>query len=418
MTAAAYDGVELFGGPGGTSLAAQRLGLHLLGVENDAAACATRRAAGHPTLQADVLKVDPAPFVGCAWEVGSPPCQPFSQAGKGSGRRQLDLLLRAVARLGQGQWPAAEIEATHDPRTALVLEPLRWAMVCEPQRVMLEQVPGVLPVWEAMAVVLRSLGYTTWTGKLQAEEYGVAQTRERAILMARRDGKPVAPPAPTHRAYSPFLPDGGRYGDGTGSLFGDDLLPWVSMADALGWGMTARPGMTVACSRDSGGPDKEKVGGSAARAVLYAERDAGRWRVNTGRDWKEGGTREDAQSFDPEARPAPAVDTKGRWQVSAVVAERLNDQTGTPVDLEWPDNRPATVVAGRDLVQHPGATANRHNDSTKSRNDGIRVTLEEAAALQGFPDGYPWQGNRSKRFQQVGNAVPPPLAEAVLRALL
>jgi DNA (cytosine-5)-methyltransferase 1 len=77
----------------------------------------------------------------------------------------------------------------------------------------------------------------------------------------------VAPPAPTHSRYYPRTPE----------KLDESVARWVSMADALGWGMTARPYPTIACSRTTGGPDKEKVGGSAARASIYAEQAAGRW---------------------------------------------------------------------------------------------------------------------------------------------
>lgn len=46
--------VDLFAGPGGWDEAAATLGLRPLGIELDAAACATRAAAGHLTVRADV----------------------------------------------------------------------------------------------------------------------------------------------------------------------------------------------------------------------------------------------------------------------------------------------------------------------------------------------------------------------------
>jgi DNA (cytosine-5)-methyltransferase 1 len=47
----------------------------------------------------------------------------------------------------------------------------------------------------------------------------------------------------------------------------------------------------------------------------------------------------------------------------------------------------------------------------------IRLTVRDALILQGFPPDYPVQGSRSKQFEQVGNAVPPPLAAHIIAAL-
>ncbi len=47
-----------------------------------------------------------------------------------------------------------------------------------------------------------------------------------------------------------------------------------------------------------------------------------------------------------------------------------------------------------------------------------RVTVQEALILQGFPADWPVQGTVEEQYTQAGNAVPPPLAEAVARLVL
>ena len=45
------------------------------------------------------------------------------------------------------------------------------------------------------------------------------------------------------------------------------------------------------------------------------------------------------------------------------------------------------------------------------------MTPREAGRLQGFPDGFRFRGTRWDVRSQIGNAVPPPLGEAIGRAI-
>lgn len=46
------------------------------------------------------------------------------------------------------------------------------------------------------------------------------------------------------------------------------------------------------------------------------------------------------------------------------------------------------------------------------------ITPREAARIQGFPDWFTFEGNKSSVRRQIGNAVPPPMAFAVAKAIM
>lgn len=442
--------IDGFAGPGGWDLGLRACGREAIGIEKDAAACATRAAAGLRTIRADMTNY---PLVQLGGMVDglilSPPCPDFSAAG-----------LRAGIAGESGR---------------LMAQVLLWVEALAPLWVACEQVPPALDWWEAYAATLRVWGYRTWVGILNAADFGVPQTRRRAFLLAHLERQPQ-PPHPTHDR-APMQP-----------LFGAELKPWVSMAEALGWQGSASAGFARRDDRgDSPNGYRERDMRSEGEPAFALTEKARSWVVNTGRDWKEGGSRADAQEV-PLSEPAPTLDGDGKWQLRerqakgtvrgedepamTITASADNgnfrfvrapdeyrppnpeehaacpecgcewdyhDADGfcagpcgggrchgrqflrehAPRDPDWPHKRPATTVAGDPRIAQPGHKNEVASPDSPGRMEGaIRLGIRDALLLQSFPADFPVQGTKTKQFEQVGNAVPPLLAAAILKELL
>lgn len=476
--------LDLFAGPGGWSEGLRMLGLQDVGLEWDESACKTRAAAGHLTVRVDVSSFVLTPIIGRIWgAIFSPPCTKFSAAGKQFGLKVMGLLADGIKRMFRGDdcrqelrdqiYPAAlaEQQAANAKRrkpwtqdkveaaarddafaTVLILEPARYlhALIAGDtsdgiplEWAAFEQVPGVLPLWKVYAEELRRLGWNVWTGVLNAANYGVPQTRERAVLIASSVRRVSAPDA-THDKRPAH------------DLFGDCLKPWISMAQALD--LAASDIINTRGDRKTPGGNNFPV-------------DAPSWALTEkARSWIRH-INQDQQPTDPHAAPAPADESGSQWALKhnaranatvrtvdepaatlafgharndyewilrtgnntmkhsrtgsrrgeggVVAYERGTDQPAPTLDTnvgnKWTLHRPATTVCATDRIAPPGHRDRSPNgESQFASPDTVRITVPEAAILQSFPIDYPWQGTRTKQFEQVGNAWCPRAAAAVI----
>lgn len=467
MTAATahIKALDLFAGTG-WGVACQWLGIKEAGVEIMDEAVATRTANGMETIYRDVwdgLELTEEQHRKAHGSYGlliaSPPCQTFSLAGKGSGRAALNEVLEAIEL--HAYKDAVMLKAfgeKHDPRTALVLTPLAYVWRDMPRLVALEQVPTVLPVWEACSEVMREWGYEVKVEILNAEQYGVPQTRKRAILVARRGGA-VHMPIPTHSKYYSTNP----------TKLDPGVHKWISMAEALGWGARDQPSHTVTAGVH-GPTDRWASGGSSVRKALDAKIGGPDWIDKPNQDVDSRTTY--AQRFDVEDVAAiqtypTAIKNMGKGMVERYGARpgRTGDQPAftvranaggmepggfilqeadgttrklSPDEASALQSYPGYVAASGTSCQvvdprptsHPAPTitgagnaefGNRPNRASKAGDRdpaGRRLTPGESSALQTFEHPFVWCGTKTKQFLQIGNAVPPVLAEAVLAALI
>jgi DNA (cytosine-5)-methyltransferase 1 len=435
--------LDLFAGTG-WGVGCQWLGIEENGVEIMPEAIATREANGMNTIYEDVWEGIRGTTLGFDYEllIASPPCPTFSAAGAGAGRLVMPQILELIE---TGDYHRGDIlhefGEDHDLKTALVLTPLVHIQRDRPSYVVLEQVPPVLPIWEAAAAEMRKMGYSVVTGILTAEQYGVPQTRRRAILIGRLDGIEAVMPRPTHSQY--YTRDPKRLDEG--------VLPWVSMADAMGWseGYLGFP-------RRSDGLAEVEIGGVAYRARdLRSVDEPSQTVTEKSRSWKRwgyeerpaptvtggGGKASGIEIFDQQSRKklvaeidagraqgngrvvnpktpldpirltvdeAAALQSYPKFAVKkmgAGMVERYGDRPGRST------SEPAFTLRASAGGMEPGGFVWKHDDGSTRR-----MVPEEAARLQSYPE-FVWCGSKSKQFLQVGNAVPPVLAAAILSTL-
>lgn len=388
--------IDLCAGAGGLSLGLHESGFDVLGVERDGDAWRTHRENVGPCRLADIFDYhhyDKAVLVG-----GGIPCQPFSLAGKGEGMGRKDgTAFRELIRIGQ--------ESSAD---VLLIENVRG---------LLARKHGESPVIEVIQEAMRAAGYWPTYTVLDAADFGVPQHRDRLFVVAFRHLEALIEfrwPEATH---------------------GPGLLPWVSVRQALnlGGGQFAHglpegaaswqgmrslnvdePATAVgAFSR----PEKLNPLDSPSPCIMASEQ---RGALNFGSRGAKTKPRRATDILNPALalldRPASTVSAGGTAAGGAEPFPNQAYRDGLQAELAEAGilDRPATTVDTHLKV----ARAGRSGRAGESQQVGaVRLTVEQLAILQDFPPGFSFHGNATSQHRQVGNAVPPRLAEAVGRQI-
>ncbi len=367
--------VDMFCGAGGLSEGFRRAGYRtVLAVDADSHAMRTYRL-NHPEVDdGAMLTRDIRGFRDEAEEirkiigdvqidvlVGGPPCQGFSRAG-----------LRAKAAHGAPK-------ASEDERNHLYQELVDLLQVLRPRAMVMENVPGMGEVKyqdgstfvDAARDAMEAAGYSTTTWLLNAASYGVAQERIRRIIVGVRDGDaPMSPPRPTHHA--PSL-----------QHIVDSLLDGVEQsAVTLGEHLADLPQLKAA-----EGKNIVAVGGRLLTGHVA--------RFNNDADLERYGEIEAGESYTKLITRKPGL-------------KIYEDESFPDKYFKMPANRPA-----RTIVAHLQRDGNGYIHPHQVRS----ITPREAARLQSFNDDYLFTGPIGQVYRQVGNAVPPLLAEAIGRHL-
>ena len=345
--------VDLFAGPGGWDIAARDLGLDPIGIELSASACATRAANGLATIRASVADYPPERFGHITGLIASPPCPLFSSAGSGAGRALIAEICAAVTDALAGQ-PLAPHRTILEAMTSPTIA-LEASLTAEPAR----WIAATRPEWIAMEQVPAVLPiWRHYAHHLRAAGYsawaGILSAEQYGAPQTRRRAVLIA--SRTRNVTRPE-PTHQRFEPGTAAGAADECHPSLFS-----------PGLAPWISMADALATTEPFSKPAPTITASLDNGNKRWTVNTHTDQRPDGTTQER----PLAAPAPTLTGKsgGQWTMA------LEDDTPT-----------------------------------------IRLTTEQAAALQTFPPAYRFAGTKTAVFQQIGNAVPPTLARHILTAV-
>lgn len=354
--------VDLFAGAGGLSV-----GAHLAGsavsasLEFNAVACETLRR--NPMYHGEVIEGDVCKFSGDELRaiggvkksdrliiVGGPPCQPFSKAAYWTEDGADAAYRRARADGLDIEKPAAPTKIKEDARRDLVREYWRLVEESNADGFVFENVPSIKhprnrPIYDALVRSAQEAGFEVAEGVVNAATYGVAQARERVVVIGSKKKKPLIP-AMTH------------------SLDGNGLPLAVTAGEAL-------KGLGVKKYFE---PEEVITG----RWAKHLEEVPPGWNYKAHTAWAN--------------HPNPTFVAETRfWNFL----------------LKLSKNRPSWTLAAS-----PGPwTGPFHWDSR-------RLRTIEMLALQGFPLDYEVAGPRRERVRQMGNAVPVPVAQMMVRSVM
>lgn len=265
-----------------------------------------------------------------------------------------------------------------DERSGLFRHYLRIVRELMPKTVVIENVTGLLSMPRAVREIHRRLGdigYSVEHRVLKAEEYGVPQERRRVFFVAVREGLPIAFPAPSHGG--PGQPRLNTVRDAIGDLPPaadekyENPLPYAADPETP-YQVRMRKGSPGVCSHVAprlGDVNKERLR-----------------HIPPGGSWRD----------IPHDLLPPGMKRAKR-----------SDHTKRYGRLRW-DGLACTILTKCDI--HWGAYI--HPDEDRP------LTVREAARFQSFPDDFLFSGSRTEQYRQIGNAVPPMLAEAVAAAML
>ncbi len=253
---------------------------------------------------------------------------------------------------------------THAPVFNATIETI---VRCRPADVLIENVEGLITFLRGrlLATALHRLvesGYWVCAWKLDAADFGVAQHRKRLLIYASR--RPFTSPSPLARlGWEPGLP--------------------VSVAMALGSLPRAEP------SRKRPGAKRAEPGAAITEHVYFppAARVLARMQA---------------------LGPGQCLrDLGAEWQYPSHAALTGRRAGGLPAGLRRLDPEGAApTLVGRSLrlLTHPF--------------EDRAITLREALRLQGAPDAFRVDGTHDERAAQVGDLVPPPMAQRIVSAVL